>query len=521
MVALGCGNVFVDANPIDPETIVSPSGEFVIVDIRRASDVAGSPEDKSLTWEVGQTLSLGDTLTWPDGKTCLNWYATEHERSAVNLDDPVLSDTQVGPLDSTHSSGDYLVNRTLALHCKSGELIVLQVDGQVLVASSPSGQSYLLFERLLRSEQMKALQTKLHSMKYLDEPPSGEWTDSTRVAVSSYVEYRGAAFSFYRPVITKNLMDGLDVLPRTGPDVLKIIYAGDISAYFYGTPIELAPPEYGTEELRFRFKGDNREYPFNPTGELFFSDWSAGMFSPRGQYIAMLQDRHGPYHVMHTDHLKAYLSGEQEPDWIVRKPSHEELGAVHDNLRWISPTSLEFTHICCGDPIGQFWQVPNHAHELTCTRDIVGLYRPELAAQLDKLPILYGLGQKGWDNDVQPADLNKAFAQLYSANRAAVESPGKWVRGTVELGAELRQYQPSDEELMACVVGRELLELLNGKALSRIRHNWTGIEAVPPPVQFIDLRFRRVEVQGSGLYHFPSSPETIEFGPWIHNPIPH
>jgi hypothetical protein len=521
IVVLVCGNAVADTSQSDLEAIASPSGDFVIVDIRRASDVAGPPEDKSLTWEIGQKLSVGDELIWPDGRTCLSWHATRLNEPVVNLEDPLLSDTQIGPLDSTQSSGDFLVNRMLALRCKSEEMIVLQVDRRVLVASSPSGQSYIIFEKPLRREQVEALQKKLHSMKFMEGYPSGEWADSAQAALSSYAAYRGATFNFHRPAITQNLLDGLDVVLRTGADVLKIVYAGDASAFFYGKPIDLAPPEYGTEQLRFRFKDDKREYAFKPRGDLFSSDWSLDIFAPGEQFIALLQDRYGPYHVMHTGHLKAYLSGEREPDWIVRQPPHEKIGGVHENMKWISPTSLEFTHTCCGDPIGQFWQVPDAHYQLTCTRDVLRLYRPALGARLDQLPILYGLGKKGWESDVEPANLSQAFERLHSLNSEAAELPGSWTEGAVELGAELRQYQPSDAELMSCVAGRELLELLNGKTLSRIRFNWHGVTAVPPPVLFKDLRFRRVEVQGSGLYHFPSAPETIEFGPWVHNPLPH
>ncbi len=489
-------------------TDLAPKGDFVLVDIRRSADAIGPPEDPSLKWDIGQTLSLAESLTLPDGSGCPSWSAAQADGPAVNIADPILSDTQIGPIDSTRSAGDRVLNRSLELRCGAeSALVVLQVDRRVLVTSSPSGLSYLVFEAPLNSTQLQALQGQLQSMKYLEEEPSGEWTDATRSALAYYAEYRGAEYRFHRAAITENLLDGLGVLPPPQEEVLKVVYGGDVSAWFYGEPVELGPPEYGTQRLHFRFKEDPREYAFNPIGTLEFSDWSTNLFSNDGSLVALLQDRYGPYHIVKTEELREYLADSAEPNWIVSKPPRDtelDQASVHSNLKWTSESSLEFTHTCCGDPIGMFWQVPDDKYARECDRDTIGLYRSGVA---DQLP-------------AQPTDLSDAYQALGLLNNAAINNPGNWVDGAVELGAEPNQYRPSDQELLACVAGRDLVYALNGSTYNKIASQWRGAAQLPPAVSYKQFRFREVEVMGSGLQFHSSPPTEIAFGPWQHGMLP-
>ena len=56
------------------------------------------------------------------------------------------------------------------------------------------------------------LQNQLIDMKFYEGAATGELDEATARAVSSYAEYRGAEYRFYRAAITENLLDGLGVL---------------------------------------------------------------------------------------------------------------------------------------------------------------------------------------------------------------------------------------------------------------------------------------------------------------------
>lgn len=124
---------------------------------------------------------------------------------------------------------------------------------------------------------------------------------------------------------------------------------GSIVAEWWGEPPSADPNaspfplEYGVQALWFRFAGDPGRYRFEPRGTLFFSDWRTDLFAPDGARVVLLQDRFGPYHVVASERLPAYLRGEAEPDleiaWEAATPT--SFVPVHGAIRWLGPRTIE------------------------------------------------------------------------------------------------------------------------------------------------------------------------------------
>lgn len=106
-------------------------------------------------------------------------------------------------------------------------------------------------------------------------------------------------------------------------------------------------PAFGTERLVFVFKHPAERLEFHPKGQLFFSDWSFHFVSPDKKFIALPQDRYGPYHLLPVRALRAYLHGKKTKLEVVKGKSGEE-AVVHGDLRWIDPKTVQFKVACCG-----------------------------------------------------------------------------------------------------------------------------------------------------------------------------
>ncbi|MEZ4449329.1 MAG: hypothetical protein R3B09_07615 [Nannocystaceae bacterium] len=142
--------------------------------------------------------------------------------------------------------------------------------------------------------------------------------------------------------------------PRPGPDELLLERRsadGAVTAEWWGEPPEPLepwrspsyPPEYGVNALYFRFAGDPRRYRFTPAGTLYFSDWHPQIFSPRGDFVVLLQDRFGPYHVVARHRLRGYLEGELVPDAVIawERGGEGSFVPVHGEIRWPDADTVE------------------------------------------------------------------------------------------------------------------------------------------------------------------------------------
>ena len=339
--------------------------DYEVIAVRRASDAAGGPDDPSAEGLLGRTLTLGPTLQWLDGRECDDWSVRGAPGPVVWIEDPLLSDVQIGPPQGDPPWPDHRLNLDKEVLC--GEKVMgrlLQVDDRVLVMSSASGLSNIILERPLDKEQVGKLQGQLKSMKFYGGEVTGRMDHRTRRAAAFYAEYLGAAYAFEAAAITENLLEGLGILsPDDGSigtgegneaaelDVLKIVYNGPIAAHFMGVAEPLGPRTYGVREIWFSFESDPAHYRFDPSGELFFSDWYIGeLFSPEGNYVLLLQDHFGPYHVVQVAHLRDYLTNKMGPDQVMGyEPEAGSPRGVHEGAKWLSEAEVQYGVTCCGN----------------------------------------------------------------------------------------------------------------------------------------------------------------------------
>ncbi|WP_293268772.1 hypothetical protein [Neptunomonas sp.] len=206
-VALG----FLTANVMGGDNVLS--GKYTLVDIRRASNVAGGTIDERATQLLGSSALFETVLSLPGKSVCSHWVAVESPSSVVNIHDPMLSDTQIPPLDGDVSSGDKRINISINLMCKGKAFYSLvKVDERVLIAASSSGLGYFIFEKPLSESQTNKLQFQLKDMKFYSGTPSSVWGENSLLGLSLYAEYRGSEYRFLRTALTENILDGLYVL---------------------------------------------------------------------------------------------------------------------------------------------------------------------------------------------------------------------------------------------------------------------------------------------------------------------
>ncbi len=342
--------------PALADTATGPlDGRYSFIGFRQASDVAHKTNTE-LSAFVGKTVVFGDRLTWLGGRICASWGLSPSPTATVNFSDPILSDTQIGPVEGMRSQGDKVLNMSFDLRCNDRPIARLAVvDRRVFAVATDKGEGYALFEKVLPPQDIRRVQEKLIGKKYFSGPASESWDDRRLAGLAAYADDLGAAYRFRRPAITENLLDGL--VPPTSSDahaVLKIVSAGPVAAYFYGEDVAPMPREFGVKKLTFRFADEPRELTFVPEGDLFFSDWRFDIFSPDMRHVLLLQSRFGPYHVVRSDRLKAYLKGTRPPDHIIEAT---EIGAIHSEAKFIDNRTVEYRRTCCGRSELRRWRM--------------------------------------------------------------------------------------------------------------------------------------------------------------------
>lgn len=342
------------------------SGSYERVATRRASDVLGGPQDPSVDKLLVSDASFGNTLQWIDGTTCDNWSAEVLDMVPLSIEDPNLSDTQVPPNDPPVTVGDKRQNIGYRISCGEDFVgLLVKVDERVLVTASPSGLTNIILERALSDEEILAFQQELKSMKFFGGEPGTTWTEESLGAVSSFAEYRGAAYRFKRAAITENLLDGLGVLI--------------------------------------------------PVREI--------------------------------------LGAESEERFSDYKPKLSE--------------------------------------------DTVLDYRPGLAEEIAELP------------PVTNETFTESVVIIGMHHLSALDNPGHWEDGNMPLGANEREYVPSDEELIASELGQRISSFVKGLSREEVLQAWRGRQIIPPTVEYDQFTFRHVDVMGSGRFFYASAPQRV------------
>lgn len=192
--------------------VALPAGTYEVVGVRRASDVAttlASQDDDRLRRLVGTHASIGGSNRWYDARICPQSLRLRGDAgSAVNLDDPNLSDLKIAP-----GPGDARVNRALSMDCgarPAGSIIqLLQIDGRVVVERALDSTAYVILEAPLDAGAARRMEDGLAKAGFDPGPIDGIVDERTRRAVALYAQSKGAAYAFDRGVITANVLAAL------------------------------------------------------------------------------------------------------------------------------------------------------------------------------------------------------------------------------------------------------------------------------------------------------------------------
>lgn len=131
------------------------------------------------------------------------------------------------------------------------------------------------------------------------------------------------------------------------------------------------------------------------------------------------------------------------------------------------------------------------------TPDTVLDYRPRIAKQYKRLP---------------PRSI-KSLPQLIRSFKRfkadAAKRRGRWVSGMTNLGANTREYRPSDAELLLSVVGNRIRSVVRRSSLGQINERLVekGIEL--ERITYNRFEFRHADVIGAGRYFYCSAPKQV------------
>lgn len=129
------------------------------------------------------------------------------------------------------------------------------------------------------------------------------------------------------------------------------------------------------------------------------------------------------------------------------------------------------------------------------TPDTVLDYRPAIAEQVANLP------------PVAVAALPALVRSLEQYKTDARHRPGRWTAGRVYLGANAREYWPSDSELLAAVVGNRIKKLLARASLGEIGRVLTEAGMKLAAITYNSFEYRHADVMGSRRYFYCSAPK--------------
>ena len=129
--------------------------------------------------------------------------------------------------------------------------------------------------------------------------------------------------------------------------------------------------------------------------------------------------------------------------------------------------------------------------------DTVLDYRPAITEQVAKLP------------PVAVAALPALVRTLERYQAVARRQPGQWTMGRVYLGANPREYWPSNAELLAAVVGNRIKKLLERASLGEIGRVLAEAGVKLAVITYNSFEYRHADVMGSRRYFYCSAPKPI------------
>ena len=191
-----------------------PKGDFKVVEIRRAVDVAGGPLPMDLNDAIGRSIGLfSDRLTM-EGMTCENWIIQRTEL-LPQPNAPDLMDVFIGPAMVAHSAGDQRILQTWSYSCEGVDTFLLtQIDANVIILHLANGLAHAIAERKFSEAEIEGMQAALKGVKYYDGPINGKLTKATLAAAAFWAEERMREVDgprYQRPALTQNLFDTMGV----------------------------------------------------------------------------------------------------------------------------------------------------------------------------------------------------------------------------------------------------------------------------------------------------------------------
>jgi len=213
-----------DTDPLVPpsqalDTLAGFAGEYVIVDARRAADVAAPAQDL-MPSPIGESITFTRDSIEMSGAGCDAWVIEPLDAPILAFDsDPNLIDIVLPPTDNPISAGDQQIHKPYVAKCEGEAVLrIHKVDDRVLVIPSKNSAVNLILERPLSSLQVTAYQMQLKSMKFYDGPLTGVLDNDTLRASRFWYDNRARLEDTHpvpaRPAITENLLDALNVLAR-------------------------------------------------------------------------------------------------------------------------------------------------------------------------------------------------------------------------------------------------------------------------------------------------------------------
>lgn len=131
------------------------------------------------------------------------------------------------------------------------------------------------------------------------------------------------------------------------------------------------------------------------------------------------------------------------------------------------------------------------------TPDTILDYRKELEGRVRALP------------PATPDSLGALFSTLRGLRAAAARHPGRWQRGSVQFGADPKEYVPSDEELLVSEVGDRIRRVIEGTPADELANHLKREGVAVRFVEYNAIVIFHVDVMGTGRFFYARKPKPI------------
>ena len=98
--------------------------------------------------------------------------------------------------------------------------------------------------------------------------------------------------------------------------------------------------------------------------------------------------------------------------------------------------------------------------------------------------------------------LNKILDLFNNYEKKAKNNAGRYEKGNVAIGADLDQYYPSEDELLASELGKMILQLSESYSKQQMKTLKLRYKIKPQQIRFFEITFRHVDVMGSGRFFY-------------------